>query len=399
VQTIRTAVAIALLWTGAAVAANSPGTIPSVPPATIAPQERLVLQIDAAGDPHILDRRTTADAAPEIPSADLTRETLTHGTVKNRMSASADTAVVTLWSSGRDTRLLVENGFDHPIAYTAVLIGHRNGRVVSAPTSTCPVKAHGIGIETWPGTMDGIELSRFRVITNGDLACNGGSTLAVAPGPPPEPPPAENNCQAGEVMRSGLSVSLEVAPSDGTVRNSTAIWTLNGGKSPAPAVLLDYPLTGDNPTAAPQALRVLEIIGIDPPPASPTASIVMFVNGVERTRRPWNGYAQNRSTPPSPAQNGARPVAFYGLVPFNAKRADGTSDEGLASLLTDIGAGKVTMLEVRVVGSSGETLNSGQLAVGASPARDPAVLGPLLAQARAKAAAPEHCAPQPQASR
>src|SRR6185437_9508790 len=118
----------------------------------------------------------------------------------------------------------VENGFDQPVAYTAVLIGHRNGRAISAPTSTCPVKAHGVGVESWPDAIDGIALTKFRVIANGDLSCNGGSTLAVGAGapPPPAPPQAVNTCQAGDGVRGSLAVELQVSPADGAVQGGMA---------------------------------------------------------------------------------------------------------------------------------------------------------------------------------
>jgi hypothetical protein len=307
--------------------------------------------------------------------------------------------VATLWFDKGVSTLKIENGFDHPIAYVATVVARRGNQTLTKVSSTCPVRARSSSYETWPDRLDAIAIDSFRALGPNDLACNGASTLSLAPRPPVPPPADINACNAGSPVAGPppIGVRFEVSSDTGQVRSRSASWgvsSLAGG--PMPTLILDYPVQGDTAAADPDHLSVFEAMAMKPRPPSPTAEIVIIANGVERARRPWGLYAQEMTKLDQGAQV---PELFVGLIPISPTGAEGQPDPAIPRLLAEIGSGEVKMLEVDVVGAKGGIMDRHRFALGASPVHDAALLTPLLRQAELKAAAPGHCARQATAAR
>lgn len=216
----------------------------------------------------------------------------------------------------------------------------------------------------------------------------------AASGAPPEVAPGPlNTCVGGDMMHGDPPVSVEIVVSpDGTIRRTDAVWRLSnppaGGSYPF--ALIEFPMSEGAAVARPSYISVFEMVALDPPFPTPTATIVLLVDGVEKTRRPWGLFSQPR--PPIPA--GSKDAALFGIVPFNPNLADGTPDEGLSSLLDAIGDGTAKRLEVRLIGAKGRIINRNTFDLANPPVRDPERLAADLKSALEKAAAPPHCARQ-----
>jgi hypothetical protein len=361
----------------------------------------MVVRLDEAGHPIVLDRRTVEGGPDVAPPTDFTKEQITASRGVKPISAAPDTVVATLWFDKGVSTLKVENGFDHPIAYVATLTARRGSQTLTKVSSTCPVRAKSASYETWPDRIDGIAIDSVRALAPGDLACNTDSGLSLPPRPVATPAAAApvNACTAGNPLAgpTPIQVRFEVSPADGAIQSRSVTWGVqNFAHAAAPIVLLDYPIEGGKAAAAPTRLSVMEAMAMKPRPPSPTATIVILTDGGERTRRPWALFAQTLAKMDA---GGQTPDFFVGVVPFNNDYPDGTPDAGLTQVLADIGSGRVTTLDVRVVGAKGGIMDRRLFPLDAAPVHDPAILGPLLREAEAKATAPGHCAPQQQASR
>ena len=219
------------------------------------------------------------------------------------------------------------------------------------------------------------------------------STASAAPADTSATGPL-NTCVGGDVMRGDPPVSVEVmVTSDGAIRRTAAVWRLSNpvAGGPPPFALIEFPMNEGIAAARPNYLSVFEMVRLDPPLPTPTATIVLLADGVEKTRRPWGLFSQPRG----PLPMGAKNSALYGVVPFNPNLPNGTPDVGLSSLLDAIGDGSAVRLEVRLIGARGRTINTETFDLANPPLRDSANLENELRSALAKAAAPSHCARQP----
>jgi hypothetical protein len=139
---------------------------------------------------------------------------------------------------------------------------------------------------------------------------------------------------------------------------------------------------------------VFAIASDDPPPTAKTASIVLLADGVEAVRRPWRLYAERRAHM-GDVPAGAKPVAFYGAIPFVLRAQDGSVDPQLAALFAAIGDGKVKQIEVKVEGDDGSIIGRAVYSLSPVSVRDPSLVAAALRDAIAKSAEPGHCARPP----
>jgi hypothetical protein len=293
----------------------------------------------------------------------------------------------TLWSSARETRLVVKNGYDYPVIYDAFLIISRDGQRRYYPTSVCPVRPGLAGVESWPQGVEGVAMAHIRAVDPAHMTCNAGSALSLAPGL------AKDNvlyaCSVGEIVnpKAPIGVSLTV-DSAGSIREAQASWSLTPVSS-APPVVLSYPLLGDVASPNPLQMSVFAFVGVNPMPKARAASIHLFLNGVERTSRPWRLYAKQLAEVAQPHE-GKNPVAIVGVIPFTPAMPVNPDDDGLRGLLAAIGKDG-DRLEVRIIGDDGSVLGRWTYLAEHSPVHSKLAIDPFLAAATVKAKTPTQC--------
>lgn len=141
------------------------------------PGQALTLQISTAGDASVTATghaelgRYDKDFIEKIREAYKTNTTFVLGgdpDVPPVESASLDVRFVVI--DGKESVLILENGYDEGLTYRATISA--NGK--SAPTDVCLVMPNKRGYEHWPYPIDRIALSAFRRVAwkNGDpLPC------------------------------------------------------------------------------------------------------------------------------------------------------------------------------------------------------------------------------------
>lgn len=221
------------------------------------------------------------------------------------------------------------------------------------------------------------------------------SGAALGARPAAAQPPAHGICYGGDPTKgeSPVSVKLTVS-SSGAVEHSAAVWRLSkpGGAASLPFALVEYPIDHGVVGRRPEFVSVVELIPFNPPPPTPTASILLVADGVEKARRPWRMF----ETAMTQVSHGGRtPVALGGVIPFNPSLSEGVPDTGLASLEDGMGAGSVHSLEIRLIGAKGRAINTQAYDLSDPPVFKPGVLDQLMKEALAKAEAPGHCARPP----
>ena len=70
-----------------------------------------------------------------------------------------------------NTLLFVGNRTATPLRYQARIVGIRDGRVLSAPTSTCPVRAGMSSFENWPQALPAVVIVAIEQAKPDDAAC------------------------------------------------------------------------------------------------------------------------------------------------------------------------------------------------------------------------------------
>jgi hypothetical protein len=229
-----------------------------------------------------------------------------------------------------------------------------------------------------------------RLLTIVALSVSGlGGALAAVQSPP------HNICTGGDPIRdeSPVSVTLTVS-SSGVVEHSAAVWRLSkpGQATSPPIAFVYYPVDNGVVGRRPESISVLELVSFNPPLPTPTASILLLVDGVEKTRRPWRMF----ETAMTQISNGGPvPTAVGGVIPFNANLPEGAPDTGLASLIDGIGSGSVQSLELRLIGAKGRIINNRTYDLSDPPVFKPGALDQVMKDALAKARAPDHCAAPP----
>ncbi len=356
--------------------------------------ERLVLSIDDKGAPKIVTRGSAPKDASTLPPVNDTRVETAFHVRAPPISAEPDTLVATFQAFGpQGATLKIENGFAHPIIYDAQIIRAQGQDLVASSTSICPVRAKGLGVEAWGGSVAGIILSNPREPPGDDMHCSGDAGL-IAGGPP-----GKSNICIGEAKDSPVQVRLSVDPSTGDRLGAEATWILRDrrGGEMAPMLMLGFPMQNEIVAGRPVNAGVLAVASVDPKPTSKAASIVILADGVEAVRRPWRLYSQ-RLESLGQAPPGSRPVAFVGMVPFPLYSESGSADPQLAALYAAIGDGRVRRLDVRVEGDDGVMLSHASFALSSQDIRNADRVAAALHDADGKRAAPGHCAAPAQAA-
>ncbi len=207
--------------------------------------------------------------------------------------------------------------------------------------------------------------------------------------------PTRNICYGGDAVRaaSPVSVNLTVS-SSGVVEHAAAVWRLSrpGQGAIPPFALIEYPIDRGMVGRRPEYISVIELVPFDPPPPTPTASILLVGDGVEKTRRPWRMF---ESAMTRLSNGGPTPIAVGGVIPFSPQLPEGAPDTGLTSLMDGMGAGSVRSLELRLIGAKGRTINTQTYDLSDPPVFKPGALDQVMKEALAKAEAPGHCARPP----
>lgn len=286
--------------------------------------------------------------------------------------------VMSLFSdTAKGTLLVVQNGYDFPVTYNAVLILDQDGTNAYRRTSVCPVRSRFIGVESWPKAVVGIVVTDLRPASSDNMSCSDGSALSVSAAVPDDP--SLFACEGGKLLdgRSSAQVTL-TADGKGAVREARATWALTPGSvATGPSLLLNYPLVGDVAAPHPSELAVFAVVPTAPPPSAKSATIHLLLNGVEKIVTPWRLYAQQRAALEAQTQ---KPVAFFGIVPISPQT---THDAGLAAILSAVGEPGAD-IEVRIVGDDGSILGDAHYPVGAPLVRSKTVINSLLAEAKSK---------------
>lgn len=377
--------------------ADVPEQSPPLPPhgVRLQAQEKVVIAVDAQGALTIVSRGPTqGDAAVPAPVLDTRIETL--DPVKGVPShAAPGTVAVSFRGQGsKESVLEIENGFDHAVIYDAFIVKDGpNGEVISR-TTICPVRAGKVGVEAWPGALRAIIISNIHAPPAGDMRCSGASGLVVDADLAPA-----NICMSGQ-LNDPVQVRLSVDPASGMRRSAEAIWSLGdpGGGELAPRLLFDFPMQGASVGGRPIGSQVFALAGLQPPPASRTAVIVLYADGREAARRPWRLYAQQRTALDAvPPDN--RPIAFVGVVPFNLRSEAGEADPSLVDLFAAVGDGRVRVMQVKIIGDDGADIGHASFSLQPAAIRDSSLVDTALRAAEAMAAEPQHCAKPLQAQR
>lgn len=352
---------------------------------TVADKQRLVLRVEN-GVPQVVSEGAAEGDPPAMP---LDNRVETVGSIKGVPSTAAPgTIVASLRNlSGRGAVLAIENGFDHPIIYDALIVTPGPAGPKVTRTTICPVAAGKVGFEQWPGALQAVVIGNVRTPPPGDMRCTGDTGLVNPAGLPPP-----NTCRGGE-PDAAISVIMDVDPATGQRRSATVLWSLRdlGGRPMAPRLGLAFPMQGDRVAGRPTSFQVLAVVSTDPPPPANHAEIILLADGREITRRPWRLYAQQKAAlatrtgkPP--------PIAFVGIVPFAALGDDGRLDEALAGLFARIGDSKIERIEVKIAGDDGSVLGQGVYDLRPRSVDNIDVVTTALHGAEALAAAPGHCA-------
>jgi hypothetical protein len=246
--------AITLLTGGVALAVPAPA--PSAPTTSvdIAPGERIELEFAPNGALTVLSREpASAEEAAGVPKLNNDYEQL--GQVPVQQHSQAGRLTILLAQSAADgTRLLVTNGYGEPIIYQAALITDRNGTRSVQPTSVCPVRAGGAGIESWSQAVVGLSLSGFEKVDDAHMSCNNGSLMSQSnAGASADRFVCVGGADKGAF--SPLTVRL-VVDANGAIGFESASWTLSTTDvMHSPLSSFEYAMEGDRVANAPTALR------------------------------------------------------------------------------------------------------------------------------------------------
>ena len=85
--------------------------------------------------------------------------------------APGQVAFALIRGSEGNTILLVGNHTAAPLRYQARIVGVREGKVLSAPTSTCPVGAGKSSFENWPQALPAVVILSIEPATPDDTVC------------------------------------------------------------------------------------------------------------------------------------------------------------------------------------------------------------------------------------
>jgi hypothetical protein len=349
--------------------------------------ERVVLTVAGDGQPADVSRGPAPVGGIPSPANDPKVETVFQFNA-GQNSAAPDQLVASFRNFGGPGAVLkIENGFSHPVIYDAFIIAKRGQDLAIAPTSICPVAAGKIGVESWDGSVRGIIIAKVREPPGDEMRCSGQSGLSGAS------TSVEPNVCMGGAPDAPVQVQLRVDPATGKALGAQVEWRLRdaAGGQWAPTLTLYFPMQGEQVGGLPVSAVVGALAPDDPAPSAKAASIVLIADGVEAVRRPWRMYAQRRSQD-ADVPAGAKPVAFFGAIPFPLRAQNGDADPQMAALFAAIGEGKVRQLEVKVEGDDGTIIGQAKYALSPSPVRDQALVSAALRDAEAKAAAPGHCA-------
>jgi hypothetical protein len=285
-------------------------------------------------------------------------------------------------------RLVLLNGYDGPVIYTADLVFDHGGQRYYLPTSICPVRARTPSMESWGNAVAGIAITGVRQVDAAHMACNDGSLLSVQPTPTPE----RYACSSADPAAGALppfAVTL-IVDAAGAATFQGARWTLSRPDiSHSPAIAFDYAMEGSGVTPGARGATVFAMIAFAPaPPKAKTADIVLLVGGAEVARRPWRMYAQNMAALSQNTDPARRPAGFFGVIPFQA--TNDPSDAGLRRLLGTVGNQPATV-DVRIVGDDGSVLADGSYDVANAPIHDQALVSAAVQRAQALARTPTQC--------
>jgi hypothetical protein len=377
---------------GFALALPAPAPRAAATSVEIAPGERIELKFAPDGALTVLSRGPSpASDTAGMPKVDNSYEQLMQMRIPGHPQADQLT-IIFAQTPADGARLIVVNGYGDPVIYQAALMLDRNGVRSLQPTSICPVRAGAGGVESWGQPVVAISLSGFRKADDTHMACNNGSLLSKSAAPASAD---RFVCVGGKDkgVFSPLTVTLMV-DANGAIGFQSATWTLSKPDlMHSPLIGLEYGMEGDHVVDAPAALRVTAAISLTPMPTAATADIVLLVNGVEKTRRPWRMYAQNIATLRS-APEDKRPVGFVGVIPFSPVPAG--ADDGLHSLLASVGDASGGTIEVRIVGDDGVVLAAATYTMADPPVRDRSLVLAALRQALALAKTPTQCQKLPE---
>ncbi len=354
--------------------------------------ERVVITVNRSGEPSPSTRGPAQPGwPPAAPAGDDKVETVYAGRVQGALTAPADTLVATFRRTSGGAVLSVENGFSHPVIYDASVIHQDGDRISVTPTTICPVRAKGFGIESWDPAVVGVIISKPREPPNGNLGCSGDTGLTAA-----DLTIEPNVCQGGSAD-APLQVELYVDPTTGARTGARAIWMLHDPSKPEgfPQLRLLYPMQKADVGGRPEGGLLMAVAPLNPRPTAKSAAVVLVADGREAARRPWEMFAQAMSQQ-APTKQGYSPEAFVGLIPLPMRHEDGSADPQLAPLYAAIGDGSVKTLAVRIEGDDGSLISQGSYPMEPVAVRDSAAVAVVLAEAERKAAEPGHCArPKP----
>ncbi len=119
--------------------------------------DRAVFAIGADG------RATLVGAGPAPPVAD--QKGPTDGLAAGQVSFALNSA------SAGNTILVVANRAATPLRYQVRIVGIRDGKVLSAPSSTCPVRAGLSSFENWPQALPAVVIVSVEQAGPDDTVC------------------------------------------------------------------------------------------------------------------------------------------------------------------------------------------------------------------------------------
>ena len=374
---------------GRAAAAPQPTTQAPANAVLVASGERVEVTV-GQGDAPIAGARgpLPADAAATLPHPDNSYERTVPLSVHGPAPTLGRLVFELVSDAQNGARLIVLNGYDAPMIYTADLVFDHGGQRWYLPTSICPLRPGGAGLESWGNDVAAIAITGVRQVDAAHMACNDGSLLSVQPTPTAE----RYACTSADPAAGPLpafAVTL-VVDGAGLASFQGARWTLSRPDiSHSPAIAFDYAMEGNGVTPGARGADVFAMVAFAPtPPKARTADIVVLFNGAEVARRPWRMYAQNMAAMAQNADPARRPAGFFGVIPIQA--TDAAADAPLRRLLGTVGDAPGT-LQVRIVGDDGSVLADASYDVANPPIHDQALVSAAVQRAQALAKTPSQC--------
>lgn len=150
---------------GASASAQTAETAPALPHTGmladgrlfLANGDRVLFAIEADG------RVRFVSAGPASPLTD--QKTPTEGLTKGQVSFA-----LTKGTSG-NTVLVASSRAAKPLRYTARIVAVRDGKMLSAPTSTCPVHPGKSSFENWPESLPAVVIVSIEEAKPDDTTC------------------------------------------------------------------------------------------------------------------------------------------------------------------------------------------------------------------------------------